>query len=63
MDAKQFIDLVGAGESAKAKDAIEELLSATAFNALETKKQEIASTLFADKTEYVDSDTETQETE
>ena len=51
MDAKQFIDLIGAGQSSEAKDALEELLSQTAFNALETKKQEVASTLFNGKVE------------
>jgi hypothetical protein len=51
MDARQFIDLIGAGQSAEAKDALEELLSQTAFGALEAKKQEIATTLFNGKVE------------
>lgn len=62
MDTKQFIDLIGAGQSAEAKDALEELLSQTAFNALETKKQEIASTLFNGKIEEpVQTDVSTEE--
>lgn len=62
MDTKQFIDLIGAGQSAEAKDALEELLSQTAFNALETKKQEIASTLFNGKIEDpVQTDVSTEE--
>ena len=51
MDARQFIDLVGAGQSAEAKDALEELLSSTAFEKLEAKKQEMASTIFTGKEE------------
>lgn len=51
MDARQFIDLVGAGQSAEARDALEELLSSTAFERLEARKQEMASTLFTGKEE------------
>ena len=46
MDTRQFIDLLGAGEGAEAKSALEDLISARAFEALEAKKQEIGSTLF-----------------
>lgn len=46
MDARQIIDMLGAGQSAEAKSGLEELLSAKAFEALEAKKQEVASTLF-----------------
>jgi hypothetical protein len=51
MDARQFIDLVGAGQSAEARDALEELLSSSAFEKLEAKKQEMASTIFTGKEE------------
>ncbi len=51
MDARQFVDLVGAGQSSEAKDALEELLSSTAFEKLEAKKQEMASTIFTGKEE------------
>lgn len=51
MDARQFIDLVGAGQSAEARDALEELLSSTAFEKLEAKKQEMAATIFTGKEE------------
>ena len=44
--SRQFIDLLGAGESSDAKSALEELISSTAFEALNSRKQEIASTLF-----------------
>jgi hypothetical protein len=46
MDTRQFIDLLGAGQSSEAKSALEDLISAKAFEALEAKKQEIGSTLF-----------------
>jgi hypothetical protein len=51
MDARQVIDMLGAGQNAEAKSALEELLSATAFGALEAKKQDVASALFNGKTE------------
>ncbi len=51
MDARQFIDLVGAGQSAEARDALEELLSSSAFEKLEAKKQEMAATIFTGKEE------------
>ena len=51
MDARQIIDMLGAGQSAEAKDGISELLSAKALEALDAKKQEIGSTLFNGKVE------------
>ena len=47
MDIRNFIDLVGANQNAEAKDALEEILSGKAFEALEGRKQEIASSLYA----------------
>ena len=47
MDIRNFIDLVGANQNAEAKDALEEILSGKAFEALESRKQEIASSLYA----------------
>lgn len=63
MDARQFIDLVGAGQSAEAKDALEELLSSTAFEKLEAKKQEMASTIFTGKEEEEPTEEDTSEVE
>ena len=67
MDARQVIDMLGAGQNAEAKSALEELLSARAFDALEAKKQDVASTLFNGRTEeqpeseeQVESEEETQ---
>jgi hypothetical protein len=51
MDARQVIDMLGAGQNSEAKSALEELLSAKAFDALEAKKQDVASTLFNGRTE------------
>lgn len=61
MDTRQFIDLLGAGQSSEAKSALEDLISAKAFEALEAKKQEIGSTLFNGKEPEVAVEVETQE--
>ena len=45
-EIRNFIDLVGQGNNVEAKDALEELLAAKAFDSLESRKQEIASSLF-----------------
>jgi hypothetical protein len=47
MDIRNFIDLVGAGQNAEAKDALDEILSGKAFEALEGRKQEIAGSLYS----------------
>jgi hypothetical protein len=65
MDAKQFLDMLAAGQSAEAKSALEELLSTRALEALEAKKQEVASTLFngrEEEPEQQEVETETDET-
>ena len=46
MDVQDFINSVATGNAAEAKDTLNNLLSARAFEALETKKIEIAQTLF-----------------
>jgi hypothetical protein len=47
MDAiRNFIDYVGQGDNIAAKSSIEELLSTKAFDALDGRKQDLASTLF-----------------
>ena len=46
MNAQDFINSVATGNAAEAKDTLNNLLSARAFQALETKKVEIAQTLF-----------------
>lgn len=62
MDARQFLDMLAAGQSSEAKDAFAELLSTKAMEALETRKQEIASTLFNGKEEGDTQDTEQEDT-
>ena len=44
--SRQFVEQVASGQSSDAKETIENALSAMAFEALETRKQEIASTMF-----------------
>jgi ClpP class serine protease len=56
---RNFIDLVAQGQNAEAKESLDELLSARAFEALDAKKQEIGSTLFGGQAET----TEEQPTE
>jgi hypothetical protein len=63
MDARQVIDMLGAGQNSEAKSALEELLSAKAFDALEAKKQDVASTLFNGRTEDQPEDEEQIEAE
>ncbi len=46
MNIQDIINNVAAGDSVAAKESIENALSAKAFDALQTRKQEIASTLF-----------------
>jgi hypothetical protein len=46
MDIKSFIDNVANGNAAEAKENLTDLLSGRAFDALDTKKTEIAQTLF-----------------
>lgn len=43
---RQFVDLVGQGNNIEAKEVLDGIISARAFEALESKKQELASTLF-----------------
>ena len=46
-----FINSVAAGDNVTAKEELEELLSSKAFDALQGRKQEIASTLFGGQQE------------
>ena len=64
MDIRNFIDLVGANQNAEAKDALEEILSGKAFEALEGRKQEIAGSLYSsEQSEFSNEEPETEETE
>jgi hypothetical protein len=46
MNIQDIINDIAAGESIAAKEGIENVLSAKAFDALQSRKQEIATTLF-----------------
>lgn len=48
---RNFIDLVGQGDNVQAKEVLDELLSARAFEALDAKKQEIGATMFSGQVE------------
>ena len=66
MELQDIINNIAAGDSAAAKESIENVLSAKAFDALQGRKQEIASTLFGGKDqsdEEVTGDEETVEQE
>jgi hypothetical protein len=61
---RQFIDQLAAGETSAAKETISNDLSARAFEALDSHKKEIASTLFGgSKEETVEFENEVVETE
>jgi len=44
---RQFIDMIGSGDNVSAKELVDSILSAKAFEALEAKKQDLATTLFS----------------
>ena len=49
MEIQDIINNIAAGENIAAKEGIENVLSAKAFDALQGRKQEMASTLFGGK--------------
>lgn len=61
MDTQTFINQVAAGDAASAKDLLNDLLAAKAFEALDAKKIEMAQTLFTGKEETTEP--EVQDTE
>ncbi len=58
MDVRTFIDSVASGNAVEAKESLNDLLSARAFEAIDAKKVELAQSLFSDSEEV-----ETQGTE
>jgi hypothetical protein len=46
METSQFVDQLAAGEAAKAKETLTDLVSARAFQALEDRKMDIAKSMF-----------------
>ena len=63
MDTRQFIDQLAAGESAAAKETLENLISNKAFEALDEYKKQIASGIFNGQTEETETKVEVQEAE
>ena len=63
MDIQNVINNIAAGENAAAKEGIENVLSAKAFDALQGRKQEIASALFGGKNQESEESTNAEETE
>ena len=58
-----FINSIAAGDNVTAKEELEELLSSKAFDALQYRKQEIASTLFGGEQEEEHSNEEIESEE
>jgi hypothetical protein len=59
MDTQTFINSVASGNASEAKDVLNDILSARAFEAIDAKKVEIAQTLFGgENTEVEVQDTE-----
>ena len=61
MDTQTFINQVAAGNAVGAKDLLNDILAAKAFEALDAKKIEMAQTLFTGEEET--SEPEVQDTE
>ena len=59
METSQFIDQLTAGNASEAKDTLNNLLSARAFESLDAKKMELAKSMFTGKEDSV----EVQDTE
>jgi hypothetical protein len=59
METSQFIDQLSAGNASEAKETLNNLLSARAFESLDAKKVELAKSIFTGKEEIV----EVQDTE
>ena len=63
MTAETFINQLASGQAADAKETLADLLSARAFEALDARKQELATALFGGQQEVEVQDTENTETE
>ena len=63
MSTSTFIEQLAAGHAADAKETLSNLLSARAFEALDTRKQELASTLFGGQVAATQEQEEQTETE
>jgi hypothetical protein len=63
MDAQAFINQTAAGNAVGAKDLLNDLLSARAFEALDAKKIEMAQAIFTGEEPVEAEDQSTKETE
>ena len=63
MSIQDIINNIAAGDNIAAKEGIENVLSAKAFDALQGRKQEIASTLFGGQEQEPEEITDSEETE
>jgi hypothetical protein len=63
MDIQDIINNIAAGENIAAKEGLENALSAKAFDALQGRKQEIASTLYGRQEQESEEDADAEETE
>ena len=61
MQIQEVINHIAAGDSAAAKEGIENVLSAKAFNALQSRKQEMAATLFGGQEQEYEEVTDDEE--
>lgn len=62
METQDIINNIAAGNNVAAKEGIENVLSTKAFNALQGRKQEIASTLFGGQEQESEEATDNEET-
>ena len=63
MDISQFIDNVVSGNAAEAKENLNDILSAKAFQAIDAQKKQLAGSLFGGNNEQVESEDEVQNPE
>jgi len=63
MDIQDIINNIAAGENVAAKEGLEDALSAKAFDALQGRKQEIASALYAGPEQESEEDADYEEDE
>lgn len=54
MNIQDFISQVASGDAAQAKETLNDILSAKAFEALDAKKQELAKSIFTGKEEQTE---------
>jgi hypothetical protein len=62
MQIQEIINHIAAGDSAAAKESIENVLSAKAFDALQGRKQEMAATIFGGQEQSDEKVTDDEET-